>query len=735
MNNKARLTHIILRVLPILVIVHFFAVRLQASFFAFSGNQHEIEKSDLIVEGEFLDKNDSSWFVQFRIDSILRGTEESETISVFILDNHIGSHFNVELNRNYLLLLGCRQKIGVDTRQEFDRLPIARFPLYFSTTFTAHLIKGRFNSRAVKELIYALSLDEKEERKKQLMENLESGNDEMKRDAERALALELVAELDSIEDREERMRRYLEELMITESREFEIRAVHTLAEEKYRGALSYFIKIFKDIDYENTLFWKYAWALQHYDDQEVIQVFLTRFHEIEKCPEDEKQERAFRLLMDAFRERNNEDVAYAIIDMVPQIPVCQRLYKQVQAIMGILKNYQDLIEQPRSREHFKEAASAYKQVALHYNPGKRDNYSGSIPELIQIFDYCDGSWVFPFLHELFNNVDPETKRSIQREIIRYFGRNEVVKAMPFLIGLLDNEIYQYEAARALSHIGGDKVVNSLIEFVERQKRFQDSVIIHNTIVPIPVKILANSLEGASEELKVKALGLIIDVAMDIDNDEYQRQSAMGALKSSREPMATEFLIRYLEKSNDPEEYKIMCAQLDKHDSDIVVPFLMRVISKGNDKGMKMYAFRSLQRIQEKRVYDFIKDIAVKNLDMDIRSSAVSYILRKDDKDKIHIYLDFLRIAPIELFTTRHQYIREWYFSDKEVKGLYGKLLGIFKKRRKEMTDEQVLRFIQSLKYEVNPHAKPIFEFAREDENKYVREEAAFALEEIARKTK
>lgn len=644
-------------------------------------NTELIKRSELIVEGKFLESVNEEGFARFKIDSVFKGVPLSENIAVHFWKKH-----NITSGNKYLLLLNSRKDIRINIRKLYDLSKISEIPLYGKIRSIRYPLgdeKKQEKDYALKWLIHTAAIEDEQKRRDTYRESFESSNKTIQKAAKLVISSKIIKEIKQLGSPDEKEKRCFEELTKNDNEFLVPWTIRFLTKRNSRLAFPFLLEKFKNMNSQDRYFRSYLVGLSNYKTKEVANVIFEKLKNIDKDPQ---------------------------------------LNLHIGEIVKILKEYFDII----GKEQFNDLINdvALKAEYILKNSNKYPNIK-TYRSIIQIFKLSNEPCFTDLLLDFYRGMNQDRQSEIFVELIRLLGTKEDGYATAFLLKQLSGKKGHQEVLEALGKIGGDSITISLMEFIkENMKHSKDQYWAKGSAFGA----LGLALQKSRKEHKKAGKEFLFKIAK--GDNKGLRGGAIGALTYFiKDAEVTEFLIENWEKRSY-RSHATWPSQLNHfrgREVSQVFPFLFSIVKNPReDKWVKIFVLRILYDYGDRKAIDFMKEIAQKEDNEEIRFEAVRFVVMSNDKDKVTIYLNYL----IEQNLLKVGLAKKKYFIDDELTRIYNSLLSFYKKTNKDISTEDKFTFIHILRSMGTEKAAPIFEVAKEDRDRYVKEESVFALEEL-----
>lgn len=343
-------------------------------------NSELIKRSELIVEGKFLESVNEEGFARFKIDSVFKGVPLSESIAVHFWKKH-----NITSGNKYLLLLNSRKDIRINIRKLYDLSKISEIPLYGvirSISYPLGDEKKQEKDYALKWLIHTVAIEDEQKRRDTYRESFESSNKTIQRAAKLALSSKIIKEIKQLGSADEKEKRYFEELTKNDNEYLVPWAIHFLTKRNSRLAFPFLLEKFKNMNSQDRYFRSYLVGLSNYKTKEVANVIFEKLKNIDKDPQ---------------------------------------LSSHIGEIVKILKEYFDIIGKEQFNDLINDVALEAEYILENSN--KYPNIK-TYRSIIQIFKLSNEPCFTDLLLDFYRGMNQDRQSEIFVELIRLLGTKE-----------------------------------------------------------------------------------------------------------------------------------------------------------------------------------------------------------------------------------------------------------------------------------------------------------------------
>ncbi|UCG31153.1 MAG: HEAT repeat domain-containing protein [candidate division WOR-3 bacterium] len=667
-----------------------------------------VKEADIIVEGRFESHIDTTMLGIFKITHMYKGKTDTDKIVVYLYNQEYYRITPIQVSERMLLILKSRKAADLNVRKLYDSYESIDAPLYIpaqqpAAVFSILDIANDLRRWDIEKYLWineVLQCDSSE-RYDKLFSSINSPNGIIQSYAMRALSEDINNEIQRLTSFEEKAERYVTLLDTTNIVNLELFALRFFTENYYPAVYPVLLRRFENMpDSVLHVIRYYIETFEKYLDSTTV---LILFHRIVDW----------------------DYIYYAWFD-----------YPYRQNRLGLL-GYAEKVAQMLNSHLPQKRHEIYSQLNREFSSRSQDSLFTDL-----IFPYMDkiyASYVTPHRTEFLTEMYERTRES---RILPLMAKGGELSALPYLTNALYDSAYSVEAV--LSALGSytDKEVGSLlVDFIENT----DNKSLKNSAIDVLTKVLSNTQQTPSP----KTIGFVMGMLKSWESWDMRAggvNQLLNLVSASKSDTMAVLLIANITKSTNSEKKKALIHKLDVKNSDKIFDFLLSVmINNSETLSVRKAALWQLARDREPRICKAIYDIAAsKGDDISLRIEAIGLLL---DRQKELSLAVIPLIDVMETLTTWKEYKDLWswtgymsYISDddlnNESRNEFDYCLRKF--YVEYLINEPVttrFEFIRTFRTRTDWKLYETYSTATQDPDKYIKEEAQYALEEISRENR
>jgi len=663
-----------------------------------------IEDAELIVTAEFKDFADTDFFVIFRADTIHKGNLAGKEFAVYFSDAMVDYLNDLEHGVKFLFILNSRRDADLNVRIMYDESGLSKMPLYVpaypEASFAVFNLTHQPHYRSVDSeyniwLSYALSSDASTRR--QICEAArDHSNWRIREDALRIIAYDIHEEILSLPELQQRAERYAAILDTTTNVYVESYALKFFADYYYPNATPVVLRRFEQRPLSAPLIDRYLEVLCKHPDPTVGLALLKKVTDWEVWSYD-------------------------------SVPLYRRLSTRN------MENIGELINITLSDERDSIYNALYEGILMSIeNPVFTEKI---LPLMLQLFK----SYVSPqrteVLQDLYRRTDQET-------ILDVLASGGEKSALPFFIDAIDDgSIDIHTVIKALSNYTESDVGNILIDMIldNADQSLRRSAISALTTV------LSHSPNTPSQRT-IAFLQKQIDSLTDWDTSKKSDVARMvNLIGASQIDTVVGLLIHEIKHANNISKKTALIRKLNSEKSNRAMKFLIETLhDESVEYKVREAAIYQLKWHRDSLVQSAIYKVAASSREcMELRRWAINILMHAQRNPLLAVVplINLLRILSsweqyVELnsWTGFMQYLHGKDMTASQIISLDDCLNDFFVDHVSKENIEQRFDFVRTLRTRTDWLLLSTFKAAMNDPDPYVREEAEYALEDMAQKT-